>query len=383
MPPAPALPPGPWIGSPSATNTAWAGPWGVSFTANLTPDKETGLGDWTEEQFIATMQHRASTRARAAPCCRRCRSSVGAERSRHQGAVGVPAVAAAGEEPGAAADRPAGRSTAVTTRQARALMAAGALLWLEPRPAACWAPARRASDVAATAPALLSRDRALRRRRDADDRRAQPPVLAAVSAVERRRRQAPVGAAAGRRRHRRRRRSIDWDFPVGTRFWKEFAFKGRKVETRFLWKTARGSVDVRVVSPGTRRRPTRRWRRRRASPTSPKWRPASGTASRRTTSAARATTRAAPRCSASTRCSSRPTAIRWRRTPSHSTTGMVTLRTLVDEQRCTPARPELRDRAAAHRRRRRPRARPRSATSRPTAAAATTGRARSRRWGCS
>lgn len=29
-----------------------------------------------------------------------------------------------------------------------------------------------------------------------------------------------------------------WDFPVGTRFWKEFSFEGRKVETRFLWKAA-------------------------------------------------------------------------------------------------------------------------------------------------
>lgn len=29
-----------------------------------------------------------------------------------------------------------------------------------------------------------------------------------------------------------------WNFPVGTKFWKEFAFKGRKVETRFLWKTS-------------------------------------------------------------------------------------------------------------------------------------------------
>lgn len=28
-----------------------------------------------------------------------------------------------------------------------------------------------------------------------------------------------------------------WNFPVGTRFWKEFEFRGRKVETRFLWKT--------------------------------------------------------------------------------------------------------------------------------------------------
>jgi hypothetical protein len=56
LPPAPALPAGPWIGVMSATGTAYAGPWGVSFTANLTPDKETGLGDWTEEQFIATMR---------------------------------------------------------------------------------------------------------------------------------------------------------------------------------------------------------------------------------------------------------------------------------------------------------------------------------------
>jgi len=29
-----------------------------------------------------------------------------------------------------------------------------------------------------------------------------------------------------------------WDFPVGTRFWKEFDFDGRKVETRFLWKVS-------------------------------------------------------------------------------------------------------------------------------------------------
>jgi hypothetical protein len=56
MPPAPALPPGPWVMTAAGTNTSWAGPWGVSFTANLTPDKETGLGDWTEEMFIATMK---------------------------------------------------------------------------------------------------------------------------------------------------------------------------------------------------------------------------------------------------------------------------------------------------------------------------------------
>jgi len=56
MPPAPALPAGPWAWMGAITNTAFNGPWGTSFTMNLTPDKETGLGDWTEEQFIATMR---------------------------------------------------------------------------------------------------------------------------------------------------------------------------------------------------------------------------------------------------------------------------------------------------------------------------------------
>jgi mono/diheme cytochrome c family protein len=57
MPPAPKPAEGLWGGMQgSVTNTAFAGPWGVSFTANLTPDKETGLGDWTIDQFIATMR---------------------------------------------------------------------------------------------------------------------------------------------------------------------------------------------------------------------------------------------------------------------------------------------------------------------------------------
>ena len=30
-----------------------------------------------------------------------------------------------------------------------------------------------------------------------------------------------------------------WELPVGTKFWKEFSFQGRKVETRFLWQTAK------------------------------------------------------------------------------------------------------------------------------------------------
>lgn len=40
----------------SETFTAWLGPWGVSFTANLTPDPETGLGKWTEQNFIEAMR---------------------------------------------------------------------------------------------------------------------------------------------------------------------------------------------------------------------------------------------------------------------------------------------------------------------------------------
>ncbi|MBK0400970.1 c-type cytochrome [Limibaculum sp. M0105] len=48
---------GPWAAAVSMTNTAWAGPWGVSFTANLTPDPETGiLRDYSEEQFVQAMR---------------------------------------------------------------------------------------------------------------------------------------------------------------------------------------------------------------------------------------------------------------------------------------------------------------------------------------
>jgi hypothetical protein len=36
--------------------TAWAGPWGISYAANLTPDPTTGLGVWTEDMFIKSMR---------------------------------------------------------------------------------------------------------------------------------------------------------------------------------------------------------------------------------------------------------------------------------------------------------------------------------------
>ena len=56
LPPPPA-PSGPWIGRFSASMTAWAGPWGISYTKNLTPDKGTGLGSWTEQQFVDTIRN--------------------------------------------------------------------------------------------------------------------------------------------------------------------------------------------------------------------------------------------------------------------------------------------------------------------------------------
>jgi hypothetical protein len=56
MPPAPKLPEGPWLVTAAATNTAWSGPWGVSFTMNLTPDPETGLGRWTLRNFKDTIR---------------------------------------------------------------------------------------------------------------------------------------------------------------------------------------------------------------------------------------------------------------------------------------------------------------------------------------
>jgi hypothetical protein len=36
--------------------TAWSGPWGVSFAANLTPDQNTGLGIWTEDMFVKALK---------------------------------------------------------------------------------------------------------------------------------------------------------------------------------------------------------------------------------------------------------------------------------------------------------------------------------------
>jgi mono/diheme cytochrome c family protein len=44
-----------WAGA--ATNTAFSGPWGVSFAANLTPDENTGTGVWTFDTFRNTIRN--------------------------------------------------------------------------------------------------------------------------------------------------------------------------------------------------------------------------------------------------------------------------------------------------------------------------------------
>ena len=46
---------GKWL-SLYSSGGAFAGPWGVSFPRNLTPDMETGLGSWTEEIFIKALR---------------------------------------------------------------------------------------------------------------------------------------------------------------------------------------------------------------------------------------------------------------------------------------------------------------------------------------
>jgi len=43
----------------TSTFTSWVGPWGITYSANLTPD-ETGIGNWTEEQFIFAIQNSIS-----------------------------------------------------------------------------------------------------------------------------------------------------------------------------------------------------------------------------------------------------------------------------------------------------------------------------------
>ena len=56
LPAPPALGTGPWIATASWDQTAWAGPWGVSYATNLTPDENTGIGSWSEDTFVNALK---------------------------------------------------------------------------------------------------------------------------------------------------------------------------------------------------------------------------------------------------------------------------------------------------------------------------------------
>jgi hypothetical protein len=55
LPPPPSLS-GPWITAATWDQTAWTGPWGISYATNLTPDENTGIGIWTDDMFVNALQ---------------------------------------------------------------------------------------------------------------------------------------------------------------------------------------------------------------------------------------------------------------------------------------------------------------------------------------
>ena len=54
--------PGTFYGSPdfsrklAGTEMGWVGPWGISYPRNLTPDMETGLGKWSEDDIVKALR---------------------------------------------------------------------------------------------------------------------------------------------------------------------------------------------------------------------------------------------------------------------------------------------------------------------------------------
>ena len=54
--------PGTFYGAPdfsrklAGSELGWVGPWGTSYARNLTPDHETGIGTWTEDDIVKTIR---------------------------------------------------------------------------------------------------------------------------------------------------------------------------------------------------------------------------------------------------------------------------------------------------------------------------------------
>ena len=40
----------------SGSELGWEGPWGVTYSRNLTPDVETGLGSWTDDEIVRALR---------------------------------------------------------------------------------------------------------------------------------------------------------------------------------------------------------------------------------------------------------------------------------------------------------------------------------------
>lgn len=123
----------------------------------------------------------------------------------------------------------------MTSRQAWTLMAAGALLWAGAATSRVVGAAAIDVGVDDMAPARLTETGlyadVATLAIDPRNRPFSPQYpLWSDGATKRRWVRLPDGAAIDTRR-------LDhWDFPVGTRFWKEFAFAGRRVETRTFRK---------------------------------------------------------------------------------------------------------------------------------------------------
>ncbi len=49
--------PGQWVLAGGNDFTDWVGPWGISFSANLTPDSSTGIGAWKFQDFLNTLRN--------------------------------------------------------------------------------------------------------------------------------------------------------------------------------------------------------------------------------------------------------------------------------------------------------------------------------------
>ena len=88
----PSLPlQGGWIVAINETNTAWAGPWGVSFTSNLTPNRATGIGAWNEQLLHRVDPKRQEVRYRPGTAAANALAHVReALRRRPQGHLRVP-----------------------------------------------------------------------------------------------------------------------------------------------------------------------------------------------------------------------------------------------------------------------------------------------------